>query len=99
MKISLHKIEAGDNNHASTNSNKIEITEEQRKIFNEEPKSTTNVMKAVMNYDPQDDKRICPFYDHKTGRCFKTFCRLEHVPKLLGIWYMNIVFFFYEIEV
>lgn len=99
MKISVRKIKTADNNHSPVNANKMEITEEQRKIFNEEPKSTTNVMKAIMGYVPQDDKRICPFYDKKTGKCFKASCRKEHVPKLEGKCYINIIFYFFGTEI
>lgn len=61
------------------------VTEEQRKILYEEPLGTDNAMEAVMGYNPQDDKRICPFYDKKINGCFKgAKCRLEHVEKLKG---------------
>lgn len=67
-------------------SDRIQITEEQRRIFYEEGLGTTNALKAVFGYEPQDDKRICPHYDPRTGRCFKgNNCRLEHVKPLEGI--------------
>ncbi|XP_058444357.1 uncharacterized protein LOC131425998 [Malaya genurostris] len=53
----------------------------------EEPLNTTNVMKAILGYDPQDDKRICPFFDPVIQGCFKgSHCRLEHVAKLTDGW-------------
>lgn len=63
-----------------------DLTEEQRNQLFEEPDMiTTNAMKAIMGHDPQDDKRICPFYDEKTGGCFKgNSCRLMHVPRMMG---------------
>lgn len=58
------------------------LTQAQLDSLYEEPLNTTNVMKATMGYVPQDDVRICPFYDPKIEGCFKgASCRLEHVAK------------------
>lgn len=62
-----------------------ELTPEQMEILNEEPMTTSNALKAVMGYAPQDDKRYCKFYDPKTKGCFKGVnCKLEHLPILTG---------------
>lgn len=59
-----------------------DLTQEQLDELYEEPLNTTNAMKATMGYVPQDDARICPFYDPKIQGCFKgASCRLEHVAK------------------
>lgn len=83
LAVSLRKI-----NSVATfdTKNTCPVSEEQRKIlFEEEPEGTSNALKAVMGYVPQDEKRICPFYDSKTKRCFKgNHCRLQHVPILKG---------------
>lgn len=62
------------------------LTQEQLDMLYEEPEfMTTNAMKAVYGYDPQDDRRLCPDYDPKTGRCWKgNTCKLEHAAKLKG---------------
>lgn len=53
----------------------------------EEPLNTTNVMKAILGYVPQDDRRICPFCDPAIEGCFKgAGCKLEHVAKLSEGW-------------
>lgn len=63
----------------------VQLTEEERKELFADTGCTQNAMIAVMGYNPQDDKRICKFYDPKTGGCFKGGkCRLEHVAKLPG---------------
>lgn len=65
--------------------NHFELTPEQLKILNEEPLNTSNPLKAILGYVPQDDKRICKFYDPATGGCFKKgHCRFEHVEKIEG---------------
>lgn len=70
---------------SNTSANHSGVTDEQRKILYEEPLGTDNAMEAVMGYNPQDDKRICPFYDKRINGCFKgPRCRLEHVEKLKG---------------
>lgn len=63
-----------------------QLTQEELAILYEEPEMiTTNVMKAVHGFEPQDEKRNCPHYDPKTGRCFKgNACQLEHVAPLMG---------------
>ncbi|EDS31319.1 conserved hypothetical protein [Culex quinquefasciatus] len=63
------------------------LSPDQVEELNEEPLNTTNVMKAVLGYVPQDDRRICPFYDPTIEGCFKgSGCRLEHVAKLEDGW-------------
>lgn len=63
----------------------LTLTKAEFEALREVPKSTTNALKAVMGYVPQDDKRVCQFYDPKTGRCFKgNHCTLEHIPILKG---------------
>ncbi|XP_058811409.1 uncharacterized protein LOC131676312 [Topomyia yanbarensis] len=63
------------------------LTKDQLEDLYEEPMNTTNVMKAVLGYDPQDDRRICPFYDPALEGCFKgSRCRLEHAAKLTDGW-------------
>ncbi|EDS36012.1 conserved hypothetical protein [Culex quinquefasciatus] len=58
--------------------------------LNEEQLNATNVMKAVLGYVPQDDRRICPFYDPAIEGCFKGYgCRLENVAKLEVDWTSN----------
>lgn len=66
--------------------NGMELTQEQLDILNEEPEMmTTNAMRAVYGYDPQDDRRLCPHYDSKTGGCWKgNSCTFEHASKLEG---------------
>lgn len=60
-------------------------TEEQRRILYEEPLNTSNAMKAVMGYEPKDDRRICRFTNPGTNSCFKgAKCKLEHVEKMRG---------------
>uniref|UniRef100_A0A182SDC1 Tudor domain-containing protein n=1 Tax=Anopheles maculatus TaxID=74869 RepID=A0A182SDC1_9DIPT len=44
--------------------------------------STTNAMKAVLGYIPQDDAILCKHYNPDTKDCFKgSNCRLRHEPK------------------
>ncbi|CAD7092843.1 unnamed protein product [Hermetia illucens] len=62
-------------------------TEEQRRILYEEPLNTSNAMKAVMGYEPKDDRRICRFTNPGTNSCFKgAKCKLEHVEKMRDGW-------------
>lgn len=63
-----------------------EVTQEELDVLYEEPEMmTSNASRAVTGHDPQDDKRICPHYDPKTGGCFKgNQCRLEHVLPITG---------------
>lgn len=70
----------------------VDVTQDQRAQLYEEPEMiTTNAMKAIMGHDPQDDKRICPFYDEKTGRCYKgNSCRLLHVSKIMGKFILKV---------
>lgn len=63
----------------------VQLTADERSELFTDTGCTQNAMVAVMGYSPQDDKRICQFYDPKTGGCFKGGkCRLEHVAKLEG---------------
>lgn len=66
--------------------NGMQLTQEQLDMLYEEPETmTTNAMRAVYGHDPQDDRRLCPFYDPKTGACWKgNSCKFEHGPKLEG---------------
>lgn len=71
-----------------------DLTPEQLEILYEEPLNTSNAVKAVMGYVPQDEKRICKFYDPRTKACFKgARCRFEHVAILKGI-----IFFFIKLN-
>lgn len=73
--------------------NGMQLTQEQLDMLYEEPEiMTTNAMRAVYGHDPQDDKRLCPFYDPETGACWKgNSCRFEHGPKLAG-WKAILIF-------
>lgn len=85
LEISLHAIRATISEKIANNLEQFEITEEQRQIFYEEESSTTNALKAVLGYEPKDEKRICKHYDPKTGRCFKgNSCPYEHVKLMEG---------------
>lgn len=67
-------------------STSTQLTQEELDILYEEPEMmTTNALKAIYGFVPQDEKHICKFYDAVTGRCFKgNSCKLEHVPILNG---------------
>ncbi|KAM7342356.1 krimper isoform 2-T2 [Cochliomyia hominivorax] len=66
---------------------KVEI-----ETLNEEPLNTSNVMKAIMGYDPTDDKHICRFYDTKTGACFKgANCKLLHIQQQPHGWTKDVI--------
>lgn len=68
------------------------LSAREREELYEEPANTSNVMKAVLGYDPMDEKRICRHFNPNTGRCFKgNNCRLKHVAIMKGIW-ENIAF-------
>lgn len=61
------------------------LTQEELDELYEEPLNTENALEAVMGYTPQDDKRICKFFDPKTNACFKgSNCKLEHTTILKG---------------
>lgn len=82
LEVVLSKI-APDDLHLYVNGYKL--TQEEIDILNEVPETTTNALKAILGYVPTDEKRICPFYDSDTGRCFKgNSCRLEHIQPLTG---------------
>lgn len=68
----------------------FELTKEERAmLFEEHEISTSNALKAVIGYVPQDEKRICQHYDPVTGGCFKgNACRFEHVELLAGNLYL-----------
>uniref|UniRef100_A0A1A9Z0M6 C3H1-type domain-containing protein n=1 Tax=Glossina pallidipes TaxID=7398 RepID=A0A1A9Z0M6_GLOPL len=67
--------------------NPNDLNQEDLDMLYDEPLCTSNAMKAVMGYDPQDDKRICRFYDPKTRACFKgAKCKQEHIPKHPDGW-------------
>lgn len=87
MDVILHKTKPEDlAENVEEANNGTQLTKEEMDILYEEPEMmTTNAMKAVHGFEPQDDKRNCPHYDPRTGRCFKgNSCRLEHVPTLMG---------------
>ncbi|XP_011185418.2 uncharacterized protein LOC105213982 isoform X2 [Zeugodacus cucurbitae] len=57
------------------------LTKDEMEMLAEEPLNTTNAMKAVLGYNPKDEKRLCRFYDPRIGACFKgANCRQEHTP-------------------
>lgn len=61
------------------------LTKEDIEVLYEEPLNTENALEAVMGYAPQDEKRICKFFDPKTNACFKgANCTLEHTTILKG---------------
>lgn len=85
--VNLHKLPPNASNGSVEPVNGyVEVTQEERDMLFEEPEMiTSNASRAVMGHDPQDDKRICPFYDPATGGCFKgNQCRLEHVMPIAG---------------
>lgn len=87
LEISLHANKATCAKYVKKKLDRIQISEEQRRIFYEDESGTSNALKAVLGYDPQDSKRICPHFDPITGGCFKgKTCRLEHVAPLEGIF-------------
>lgn len=79
-------VKANEETKGSTNpfrqSSSKQLTEDELEMLHEEPAMcTSNAMTAVLGYSPQDEKRICRFYDPETGTCFKgTNCRQEHIP-------------------
>lgn len=84
MVVTLHKKEPAKANEAKGSG--LQLTQEELDMLYEEPPTvTTNALKAVLNYIPRDDNRICQHYDPRTGRCFKgNSCILEHVAPLEG---------------
>lgn len=61
-------------------------------LYEEHSMVTSNPMKAVMGYDPQDDRRICRFYDPKTDSCFKgANCKQEHTPLQPDGWTKDLI--------
>ncbi|XP_034108661.1 uncharacterized protein LOC117570877 [Drosophila albomicans] len=57
----------------------LQLTEEQKAILETVEEGTSNAVKAVLGFNPTDDKRICRFYDPNIGGCFKgSHCRLMH---------------------
>lgn len=90
-----------NNNNETEKSNVNDLTIEQRNELFEEPLNTENAMVAVMGYNPQDDKRICKFYNSLTNSCFKgASCRMEHVEKLAGMYkiFFFIKYFCFELK-
>lgn len=87
--VKLHKAQPVQTEIALSNTaqnEKMQLMREEIDMLYEEPEMvTTNALKAVLRYVPQDEKRNCPFYDPQTGRCFKeNACLLEHVAPLDG---------------
>lgn len=73
------------NSCSERNKKNESLTQEEMDELLEEPLNIENALKAVMGYTPQDDKRICRFYDPKTKACFKgAHCKLEHTTILKG---------------
>ncbi|XP_037806977.1 uncharacterized protein LOC119600656 [Lucilia sericata] len=69
-----------------------QLTDDELEMLYEEPLNTSNAMKAVMGYDPQDDKRICRFYDPEIGGCFKGVnCKLEHTLRQPDGWTKDVI--------
>lgn len=65
----------------------VQLSAEERNELFADTGCTQNAMVAVMGYNPQDDRRICKFFDPKTGGCFKgAACRLQHVQLMPGRW-------------
>lgn len=88
MVVTLHKTKPVEATVSLPKENGLQLTQEQLEMLYEEPEIvTTNALKAVLNYVPQDDSRICQHYDPRTGRCFKgNACNLEHVAPLEGLY-------------
>lgn len=86
MTVTLRKQQKEEKNDLYTQTNAAQFSQEELDMLYEEPEmTTTNALKAVYKFIPQDEKRICPFFDPKTGRCFKgNTCKLEHVHFLNG---------------
>lgn len=79
------KLLNGDSSMSSSDGVPVLSAEEREQLF-EEPRNISNVMKAVMGYDPKDNERICQFFNPETGKCFKgNNCRLEHVQIMKGM--------------
>ncbi len=75
----------GPSQPSMPNNRNDSLTQEELDELYEEPFSTENALVAVMGYDPQDDKRICKYFDPKTNACFKgSNCKLEHSTKMKG---------------
>ena len=54
-------------------------SENELKDLFEEPFNTSNVMEAVMGFDPKDEEKLCKFFDPTTNSCFKgNKCKKEH---------------------
>jgi hypothetical protein len=59
------------------------MTAEEREMFDEEPQSFDDPLKAVLGYHPNDERKFCRYYDPTTGGCFKGgLCTLHHLPDL-----------------
>lgn len=90
LEVSLHATVATTAKYVAKKLERVQLSEEQRRIFYEEEGGTSNALKAVFGYEPQDSKRLCPHFDAVTGRCFKgNSCRLEHIAPLEGIYLTN----------
>lgn len=85
MVVTLRKTKQDETANEETKD--IQLTKEELAMLYEEPELiTTNALKAVSGHVAQDERRICPFYDPKTGACFKgNSCHLLHMPMLQGI--------------
>ncbi|KAH8403915.1 hypothetical protein KR215_006349 [Drosophila sulfurigaster] len=57
----------------------LQLTEEQKAILETVEEGTSNAVKAVLGFNPTDDKRICRHYDPNICGCFKgSHCRKMH---------------------
>ncbi|XP_005178464.1 uncharacterized protein LOC101887890 [Musca domestica] len=70
-----------------------ELTREELEILYDDPLlCTSNALTAVMGYNPKDEKRLCRFYDPKTGACFKgSSCKQDHEPLDPEGWTKDII--------
>ncbi|XP_049533009.1 uncharacterized protein LOC125949733 [Anopheles darlingi] len=65
-------------------------TEEELDIWYSIPESTTNATKAILGYVPQDDVKICKYYNPQTKQCFKgSNCRQRHVEMDENGWTLD----------
>ncbi|XP_073844253.1 krimper [Musca autumnalis] len=70
-----------------------ELSKEELEILYNDPlMCTSNALTAVMGYNPKDEKRLCRFYDPKTGACFKgSTCKQDHEPTVPEVWTKDVI--------
>ncbi|XP_034477113.1 uncharacterized protein LOC117783693 [Drosophila innubila] len=62
----------------------MKLSQRDMEMMEYDEPTTSNAVKAVLGFNPTDDKRICRHYDPKIGGCFKgSNCRLLHEPRAL----------------